>query len=101
MTPVPVIGVSSLEAEMSDPLGRARPKSRSLTPCGVRKTFDGLRSRWTIPRVCRAWSAASIPSATGSVSATLIGPWWSRAASDCPSSSSIAMNSSPRSSPIS
>ena len=26
--------------------GRARPKSSSFTPCGVRNTFDGLRSRW-------------------------------------------------------
>ena len=30
--------------------GRARPKSSSLTPWAVKNTFDGLRSRWTMPR---------------------------------------------------
>ena len=41
--------------------GRARPKSRSFTPWGVRKTFEGLRSRWTMPVAWRAPSADSMP----------------------------------------
>ena len=40
--------------------GRARPKSSSFTPCGVTNTFDGLRSRWMMPRACRADSAERI-----------------------------------------
>ena len=45
--------------------GRARPKSSSFTPCGVRNTFDGLRSRWTMPRACSAASAARMPRPIG------------------------------------
>ena len=82
-------------------LGRARPKSSSFTPCGVRNTLDGLRSRWTMPRACSADNAASIPRPMGIVSATLSGPRRRRSASASPSSSSMAMNSSPPSSPIS
>ena len=63
----------SPEAESRDcsRSGRARPKSSSFTPCGVRNTLDGLRSRWTTPRSCSAPSAASISSPIGSVSDTL------------------------------
>ena len=53
--------------------GRASPKSSSFTPWAVRKTFDGLRSRWITPRACSADSAASISSATGTASGTLNG----------------------------
>ena len=81
--------------------GRARPKSSSFTPCGVRKTLDGLRSRWTMPRACRAESAASISSAMGMACETVMAPCFSRSESASPSSSSMAMKSSPRSSPIS
>ena len=76
-------------------LGRARPKSSSLTPWGVRKTFDGLRSRWTMPRACSADSAASIPSPIGTAWDTLKGPRRRRSPSASPSSSSMAMNSCP------
>ena len=76
----------SPEAEPRDcsSSGRARPKSRSFTPCGVRNTLDGLRSRWTTPRSCSAESAASISSPIGNVSATLSGPRRRRSASDSP-----------------
>ena len=62
---------SARSAGLSDPSssGRASPKSSSFTPCGVRKTLDGFRSRWTIPRACSAESAASMPSAIGTASA--------------------------------
>ncbi len=85
----------------SGSVGRASPKSSSFTPCGVRNTLDGLRSRWTMPRACRAWRAARIPRPIGSTSDTLIAPRRSRSPSASPSSSSMAMNSSPPSSPIS
>ena len=58
--------------------GRARPKSRSLTPCGVRKAFDGLRSRCTTPVACSAWSAASMERPRATASATGSGPRRSR-----------------------
>ena len=41
--------------------GRASPKSSSLTPWAVTNTFDGLRSRWMIPRAWSADSADSMP----------------------------------------
>ena len=47
---------------------RARPKSTSFTP-GVRKMFEGLTSRWTMPASCNAVSAASRSSARSRVSA--------------------------------
>ena len=48
--------------------GRASPKSSSFTPCGVRNTLDGFRSRWTMPRACSAESAASMPRPIGTAS---------------------------------
>ncbi len=98
-TPVRVSPVAGLSAPSSS--GRARPKSRSFTPWAVRKTLDGFRSRWTMPRACSAESAASMPSPIGSASEVLSGPRCSRSASDSPSRSSIAMNRRPPSSPTS
>ena len=46
--------VAARRRSSSFELGRARPKSSSFTPCGVRNTLDGLRSRWTMPRACSA-----------------------------------------------
>ena len=84
------------ERPRSGSLGRARPKSSSFTPWRVRNTLDGLRSRWTMPRACNAWSAASTSRPMGTVSDTLSGPRRSRSPSASPSRSSMAMNSSPR-----
>ena len=73
-------------------IGRARPKSSSLTPCGVRNRFDGFRSRWISPRACRASRASRICRAMVEVSAGDSGPRARRAPSDSPASSSIARN---------
>ena len=81
--------------------GRARPKSSSVTPAGVRNTFEGLRSRCTSPRACRACSAASTPSIRGTASATGRAPRARRTESASPSSSSMASQASPPSSPTS
>ena len=40
--------------------GRASPKSSSFSPVVVRNTFDGLRSRCTMPWPCRTARASSI-----------------------------------------
>ena len=57
-----VIAVAALSA-CSAP--RARPKSSSLTPWGVRKMFAGFRSRCTMPRSCTTASASSTAQAIG------------------------------------
>ena len=54
--------------------GRARPKSSSLTPCGVMNTLDGFRSRWMMPRWCSASSAERIPSVVDTASGAGIAP---------------------------
>ena len=69
---MPVCVNPAIELSAGSVSGRARPKSSSLTPFGVRKTFDGLRSRWTMPRVCSADSAARMPRPIGTESETLI-----------------------------
>ena len=100
--PVRVRSVGELSDRASSGLaGRARPKSSSFTPCRVRNTLDGLRSRWMTPRACRAWSAASTARPIGTASERLSAPCRRRSDSASPSSSSMAMNSSPASSPIS
>ena len=77
-TPVRVSPAARPSAPASS--GWARPKSSSLTPCAVRKTFDGFRSRWTMPRACSAASADSMPRPIGSASAAVRAPRSSRAA---------------------
>ncbi len=89
VTPVTVLSDSSTS-------GRARPKSTSFTPCGVRNTFDGFRSRWMMPRACSADRAASMPNPMGSACAALSGPRRRRSDNTSPSRSSMAMNSTPR-----
>ena len=83
--------------------GRARPKSSSFTPCGVRKVFEGFRSRWSV--AASSWSACERgehPAARAAAPRRAhSGPRLRRSASDSPSSSSIAMKSCPPSSPIS
>ena len=59
------LGVRARPIRTGATSGRARPKSRSLTPCSVRKTFEGLRSRWTRSRPCRASRAERMPRPTG------------------------------------
>ena len=53
-----VPGTSPAAVSVSSSVTRARPKSRSLTEMpapSASRTFDGLTSRWTIPR---AWACA-------------------------------------------
>ena len=45
MAPASVRRVALSAAKLLE-IGRARPKSSSFTPCGVRNRFDGFRSRW-------------------------------------------------------
>ena len=74
----------------------ARPKSSSFTrPVVEIITFEGFRSRCTMPA---AWAAASPSAASVAIrrtSASGIGPRDSRADSGSPSTYSIAMNSPP------
>ena len=80
---------------------RARPKSTSLPPCGVRKRLEGLTSRCTTPASCRAARAESRSSARSSASGAARGPRRSLAESVSPDSSSMARNGRPPSSPTS
>ena len=47
-------------AAVSSGRGFAMPKSSSFAPLFVRMTFEGLRSRWTMPAECAAASAPAI-----------------------------------------
>ena len=81
MRPGRVRSVAVATARATSPgSSRARPKSRSLAPWGVRKMFEGLRSRCTTPASCRAPRAASRSSATSIASAGDSGSRRSRAA---------------------
>jgi hypothetical protein len=74
MTPMPVASAGLINVgeavtsiaercidESEDEDSFAKPKSRTFTdPSGATLTFDGLRSRWVMPRSCAASSASAI-----------------------------------------
>lgn len=70
-------------------------------PCGVRKTFDGLRSRCTMPRACSTESASRMEIATPIASEDGSAPRAMRAVSGSPSRSSMTMKGCPCQSPSS
>ena len=81
---------------------RARPKSSSFTvPAAITITFSPLRSPWTMPRACACARAAPIGTASRRTSFSGIRPWESCKLRGCPSTSSIAMNGVPSTSPAS
>lgn len=53
---------------------RATPKSMTRGPSEASSTFDGFRSRCTIPASCTAWSASAIPAVIRSTVSTGSGP---------------------------
>ncbi len=52
----------------------AMPKSMTRGPSAASSTFDGLRSRWTIPAPWMAWSASATPAISHSTAGTGSGP---------------------------
>ena len=103
MAPVRVWGTASSvgcdsrpSVELAPAATLARPKSSSFTrPVDEIITFEGLRSRWTIPA---AWAAARPSAASVAMRRTSgsgSGPRARRADSGSPSTYSIAMNSAP------
>jgi hypothetical protein len=72
---------------------RAMPKSRTLTRStwrSGRNRFDGLMSRWTMPRACAKPSASATRVASVMLSRAVRPPWMSRSARSSPSSHSMA-----------
>ena len=90
---VPAIVSDGAVRAVSGRVWRASPKSSSFTPCAVRKTLAGLRSRWINPTACNDDTASINGRITAMASASDIGPRPRRSDSGSPSSSSITRNS--------
>jgi hypothetical protein len=89
-SPVAVTVTIGKEAAASVSMRFATPKSITLTcPSGVSITFEGFRSRWTMPA---SWAFASAPAISipyRRASAVVSGPRTSLAASVSPPMNSI------------
>ena len=93
-------GSSGSSTSSGSPSPLATPKSSSLgkrrSPDDTTMTFDGLRSRWTMPSSWAACTTSHSATASGANSSIGIGPRSRTSApSVCPRTSSIAIHRRP------